>query len=333
MEKNITKDLNVNELEQFYNYLSDASEEGFKYVNYDTGKVVISNKYKEFFEVDELNLASDGKMLERVFEEDKEIIANKIRKVISEKLTSFEMEYRLNDGKQWISHTGTLRYNENGKVIEKLSFFKDITESKNKQLELEYMAYFDSDTGAYNRNYFMKRLQNAIDKIPNNYNKVQVMYIDIDNYNIINDLYGFSLGDEVVRKFAEILNKYTSHVIKVGRFNNDEFAIGLFDAVSDNDAVELYNDIISKLEKPITISNGSEVYISISVGIARYNDNEESATDLIRCADIAMFNVKQQGKNGMLIYENSMLNKFVKNVQLEHELKAAVENLEFKLNY
>ena len=333
MEKNMVKDLNAGELEQFYNYISDASEDGFKYVNFVTGKVIISNKYREFFDVDELNLASDGKMFEKVFDSDKDLVLSKIRKAISEKLTSYEMEYRIDNGRKWISHTGTIRYDENGNVVEKLSFFKDITEIKEKQLELERMAYYDNDTGAYNRNYFVKRLQSAIDKIPNSYNKVQVLYIDIDNYNIINDIYGFSYGDEVICKFAKIIKEFTSHTVKVGRFNNDEFAIALFDAASDESAIELYKEIISKLEKPITLTNGREVYISISVGIAKYCDEMQNATDIVRCADIAMFNVKQNGKNNVLIYENCMMNKFVKNVQLEHDLKTAVENLEFKLNY
>lgn len=333
MEKNMAKDLNAGELEQFYNYISDASEDGFKYVNYVTNKVIVSNKYKEFFGVDQLNIASDGKMFEKVFDEDKKYVLANIRKAINEKLNSYELEYRIDNGRKWISHTGTVRYDENGNVLEKLSFFKDVTEIKEKQLELERMAYYDNDTGAYNRNYFVKRLQKAIDKIPNSHNIVQVLYIDIDNYNIINDIYGFSYGDEVICKFAKIINEFTSHTVKVGRFNNDEFAMALFDAESDDSAIELYKEIIARLEKPITLTNGREVYISISVGIAKYCDEMQNATDMIRCADIAMFNVKQNGKNNVLIYENCMMNKFVKNVQLEHELKSAVENLEFILNY
>ena len=333
MEKKMLNILNESELEQFYSYISDVSEDGFKYVNLATGKVVISNKYKELFDVQEIDIDSDKKLLEKVFDEDRNMVLSKIRNAVSENATSYEIEYRINDGKVWILQTGTAKYDENGKVVEMLSFFKDITEQKEKQYELERMAYYDNDTGAYNRNYFVKRLQHAIDKIPNNHNKVQVLYIDIDNYNIINDIYGFSYGDEVICKFANIINEFTSHTVKVGRFNNDEFAVALFDAASDDSAIELYKEIISRLEKPITLTNGREVYISISVGIAKYCDDMENATDMVRCADIAMFNVKQNGKNNVLIYENCMMNKFVKNVQLEHDLKTAVENLEFKLNY
>lgn len=322
-----------NSLEELYKYISGASNDGFRYVNYETGHIIISDKFKSLFSVTEDEIATDDDIENRVYIDDRQAYIDKKQKVTENRMTSFEFEYRINDGTVWISNTGTLRFDEDGNIIEKYSFYKDITETKHRQLELEYMAYFDSETGVYNRNYFMKRLERAISKIPKSCNRVQVIYIDIDNYNVVNDIYGFILGDEVIVQFAKLLNSYTSHDIKVGRFNNDEFAIALFDAESDDAALKLYKDIVSRLEKPIRISDGSEVYISVSVGIASYPTGGKTAVDLIRCADIAMYNVKQHGKNGMFEFEENMLKKFVKNVKLEQELKTAVDNLDFKLNY
>ncbi len=324
---------NDNSLEELYKYISGASNDGFRYVNYETGHIIISDKFKSLFSVTEDEIATDDDIENRVYIDDRQAYIDKKQKVTENRMTSFEFEYRINDGTVWISNTGTLRFDEDGNIIEKYSFYKDITETKHRQLELEYMAYFDSETGVYNRNYFMKRLERAISKIPKSCNRVQVIYIDIDNYNVVNDIYGFILGDEVIVQFAKLLNSYTSHDIKVGRFNNDEFAIALFDAESDDAALKLYKDIVSRLEKPIRISDGSEVYISVSVGIASYPTGGKTAVDLIRCADIAMYNVKQHGKNGMFEFEENMLKKFVKNVKLEQELKTAVDNLDFKLNY
>lgn len=210
---------------------------------------------------------------------------------------------------------------------------RELQELKDKQLELEYMAHFDMETGVYNRNYFVKRLDHAIEKVADVNNRIQVMYIDIDNYNVINDIYGFRLGDELIKQFAKMLDTYTSHDIKVGRFNNDEFAIALFDAQSEDSAAEIYRDIHKRLEKPFVLSDGSEVYISISVGISCYPIGGNNSAELIRCADIAMFNVKNRGKNGMCVFEEKMLNKLVNNVQIEQQLKFAVDNYEFKLNY
>lgn len=322
-----------NSLEELYKYISGASNAGFRYVDYETGHIIISDKFKSLFGVTEDEIATDADIEKHVYIDDRQAYIDKKQKIIENKMTSFEFEYRINDGTVWISNTGTLRFDEDGKLTERYSFYKDITETKHRQLELEYMAYFDSETGVYNRNYFMKRLERAISKIPKSCNRVQVLYLDIDNYNVLNDIYGFILGDEVIVQFAKLLNSYTSHDVKVGRFNNDEFAVALFDAESDDAALKLYKDIIKKIEKPIRISDGSEVYISVSVGIASYPTGGKTAVDLIRCADIAMYNVKQHGKNGMFEFEENMLKKFVKNVKLEQELKTAVDNLDFILNY
>lgn len=324
---------NDNSLEELYKYISGASNDGFRYVNYETGHIVISDKFKSLFCISEDEIATDAHVESKVYFDDRQLYIDKKQKILENRITSFEFEYRINDGMVWISHTGSLRFDEQGKLIEKYSFYKDITESKHRQLELEYMAYFDSETGAYNRNYFVKRLDRAISKVQKSCNRVQVIYLDIDNYNVLNDTYGFIMGDELIIQFAKILNAYTSHNVKVGRFNNDEFAIALFDAKSEDEAEKLYNDIVKKIEKPIRISDGSDVYISMSVGIAKYPIGGKTAADLIRCADIAMYNVKQHGKNGMLVFEEYMLKKFVKNVKLEQELKIAVDNLDFKLNY
>ena len=322
-----------NSFEKIYEYICGASNDGFKYVNYETGQIVVSDKFKSLFRVSEDEITVDDVMEQKIYTEDRKAYSDKINKILVNRITSFEFEYRINGGTNWISHSGTLKFDKDGKIMEEFSFYKDITELKQKQLELEYMAYFDSETGVYNRNYFVKRLDRAISKVKKSCNRVQVIYLDIDNYNAIKDIYGFILGDKVIVQFAKILNSYSSHNIKIGRFNNDEFAIALFDAKSDDEAVKLYKDIERRLEKPIKIGEGNDVYISISVGIAVYPIGGRTAADLIRCADIAMYNVKQHGKNGMSVFEEDMLKKFMKNVKLDQELKIAVENHDFKLNY
>ena len=330
-EQQIYKE-NDNSLEELYEYISSASNDGFQYINYDTNYVITSPKWRKLFEVTQED-GNDKIVVEKVCDEDRQKFLDKMRIIENLHETSYELEYRIHKGRTWISHTGTNRYTEHGKLIEKFSFFKDITELKEKQLELEYMAYFDNETGVYNRDYFVKRLERAVEKIPNSYNKVQVIYLDLDNYNMINDSFGFILGDEVIINFAKMLNSYVTHTLKVGRFNNDEFAIALFDAERDDEALLLYKKIVKNLERPMTLSDGSEVYINVSAGIASYPSGGKSAVDLIRCADIAMFNVKQHGKNGMFVFEESMLKKFMKNVKLEQKLKTAVESLDFMLYY
>lgn len=333
METQQIRKENDNSLEELYEYISSASNDGFQYINFQNGYSIISPKWKQLFEINDEENRYEQIVAEKICNEDRQKFLDKMQIIESHQETSYEIEYRIHEGRTWISHTGTNRYDENGEIIEKFSFFRDISELKEKQLELEYMAYFDNETGVYNRNYFVKRLERAVGKIPNSYNKVQVLYLDIDNYNIINDSVGFVLGDELIIKFAKMLNEYVTHTLKVGRFNNDEFAIAFYDAENDDSALQLYKDIIKKLEKPIELSDGSKVYVSVSAGIASYPSGGKTAVDLIRCADIAMYNVKQHGKNGMFVFEENMLKKFMKNVKLEQKLKTAVDTLGFMLYY
>ena len=333
METQQIRKENDNSLEELYEYISSASNDGFQYINFQNGYSIISPKWKQLFEINDGENQYEKIVAEKICNEDRQKFLDKMQTIESHQETSYEIEYRIHDGRTWISHTGTNRYDENGEIIEKFSFFRDISELKEKQLELEYMAYFDSETGVYNRNYFVKRLERAVGKIPNSYNKVQVLYLDIDNYNIINDSVGFILGDELIIKFAKMLNEYVTHTLKVGRFNNDEFAIAFYDAEDDESALNLYKDIIKKLEKPIELSDGSKVYVSVSAGIASYPSGGKTAVDLIRCADIAMYNVKQHRKNGMFVFEENMLKKFMKNVKLEQKLKTTVDTLGFMLYY
>lgn len=333
METQQIRKENDNSLEELYEYISSASNDGFQYINFQNGYSIISPKWKQLFEINDGENQYEKIVAEKICNEDRQKFLDKMQTIESHQETSYEIEYRIHDGRTWISHTGTNRYDENGEIIEKFSFFRDISELKEKQLELEYMAYFDSETGVYNRNYFVKRLERAVGKIPNSYNKVQVLYLDIDNYNIINDSVGFILGDELIIKFEKMLNEYVTHTLKVGRFNNDEFAIAFYDAEDDESALNLYKDIIKKLEKPIELSDGSKVYVSVSAGIASYPSGGKTAVDLIRCADIAMYNVKQHGKNGMFVFEENMLKKFMKNVKLEQKLKTTVDTLGFMLYY
>ena len=196
------------------------------------------------------------------------------------------------------------------------------------------MAYFDADTGVYNRNYFIKRLDKEILKAINGgFNRIQVMYIDIDNYNFINDTVGYEKGDELLIMFAKLLLEYSSPTVKIGRFSNDEFAIALYDASGEDEIIEIYNDLKMKLMSPFKIKECSDIYVTISAGIATYPVGGLNANDLIKCADIAMYNVKKNGKNSVSVFEESMLRKFLKNVKFEKKLKAAVEKLDFVLYY
>ncbi len=317
-----------------YEFISSDSNEGFRYVNYESGYVIASARWREIFGIEKGMENDESGFLNLVYEDDRKKFVDKIERILGKQEKNYEIEYRICDGKTWISHSGTNRYDKDGVLVEKFCFFHDITSDKEKQIELEYMAYFDADTGVYNRNYFIKRLDKEILKAINGgFNRIQVMYIDIDNYNFINDTVGYEKGDELLIMFAKLILEYSSPTVKIGRFSNDEFAIALYDASGEDEIMEIYNDLKIKLMSPFKIKECSDIYVTISAGIATYPVGGLNANDLIKCADIAMYNVKKNGKNSVSVFEESMLRKFLKNVKLEKKLKAAVEKLDFVLYY
>lgn len=317
-----------------YEFISSDSNEGFRYVNYESGYVIASARWREIFGIDKGMENDESGFLNMVYEDDRKKFVDKIERILGKQEKNYEIEYRIGEGKKWISHSGTNRYDKDGVLVEKFCFFHDITSDKEKQIELEYMAYFDADTGVYNRNYFIKRLDKEILKAINGgFNRIQVMYIDIDNYNFINDTVGYEKSDELLIMFAKLLLEYSSPTVKIGRFSNDEFAIALYDASGEDEIMEIYNDLKMKLMSPFKIKECSDIYVTISAGIATYPVGGLNANDLIKCADIAMYNVKKNGKNSVSVFEESMLRKFLKNVKFEKKLKAAVEKLDFVLYY
>ncbi len=318
------------EEEEIYKYISDSSSDGFQYLNNKTGYILTSKKWHDLFGLTKDQLEKKL-FVERIHQDNREAFIRNIVKAKRNLKDKFKMEYRLCDGKTWIDHSANFKYEDNDKCIEEVHYFKDITELKEKQLELEYMAYFDTKTRTYNRKYFVDFLSAAVKKAKRKDKKIDIMYIDIDDFKKVNDSIGFTLGDELITKFSRMLLKNESRTIKVGRICNDEFVIAIYDTDENSCAENIYAKIVRCLERPIKLSNGFEIYLKISVGISKFPESAQTADDLIKAADIAMYNIKDREKNSVTLFENWMLEEFMENVNLEQRLKEAVAKGDFYL--
>lgn len=319
--------------EEMYKYISDASNDGFKYINHKTGYTMTSQKWHELFGVEQNQSDNNQILIELINDEDRNNFMVNYSNFLECKESIFNIEYRLSDDKTWVQQTSILTYDDEEQCVQEVHFYKDITELKHKQLELEYMAYFDAKTKTYNRSYFVDFLANVLEKAKLKQKLLQVMYIDIDNFKKINDMTGFLIGDEIIYKFAKILLENESKNIKIGRFCNDEFVIAIYDEEEES-AQAIYHKIIKQLEKPILVSNGQEFFLSISVGVTKYPEGGNTADELIKCADIAMSSVKEENaKSCLMVFEEKMLLDFMRNLNYEHRLKNAVENGDFYLHF
>lgn len=178
---------------------------------------------------------------------------------------------------------------------------KDITESKKQQEQINFLAYHDTLTGLANRRAFERQLDNAIIQAGKEKTQFAIMFLDLDRFKIINDTLGHKIGDLLLIEVAKRLQYAAGQNGKVARLAGDEFTVLIekYDNFSEVETVA--NDILQVMNKPIQIENHT-LQITPSIGIATYPDAGEDAISLLQHADMAMYEAKNKGKNGISIY-------------------------------
>ncbi|MCB2178481.1 EAL domain-containing protein [bacterium] len=208
-----------------------------------------------------------------------------------------------------------------------------LLQQQKHQEELIHNATHDAITGLPNRQYLNKQLSLALarSKRHEDYG-FALFFIDIDNFKIINDSLGHLVGDELLAAFAERMKNCVREVDTIARFGGDEFAI-LYDGVNDLEEILLIGQrVVEQMTKPYTIQ-GKELVMQISIGITYDSLGYEAAEEIIRDADIAMYQAKEQDEYDLKIFDQSMHDHLVELLQLQTKLRAAYKKEEFLLNY
>ena len=207
---------------------------------------------------------------------------------------------------------------------------RDITERKKAEETIAYQAFHDLLTGLPNRVLFRDRLDLAINQAKRRRHRVGVMYLDIDRFKVVNDTYGHAEGDELLRYFARRVRNCLRGSDTLSRQGGDEFTILLPD-LETNDSIEaIAEKILNELRPPFSVG-GKDFTTSASIGIAVYPENGHGAEELLRNADIAMYEVKHRGKNGHLRYAADMSANHAERIELDNEFRIALDMNEFEL--
>ncbi len=193
-------------------------------------------------------------------------------------------------------------------TISKMEVIRNVTEKKNLQRnllqqkeELKYQAHHDALTGLANRVLFNDRLEQSIKKAKRLKKKVALFFIDLDHFKEINDSLGHQAGDEVLKETTKRLHSVIREEDSLARLGGDEFTLTIENIQKSQDAVSFANKILKVLAKPLSIE-GHTLYVSSSIGISIYPDDGESLRDLLKCADSAMYKVKDEGRNNFQFY-------------------------------
>ncbi|MBK1839460.1 EAL domain-containing protein [Azospirillum sp. YIM B02556] len=213
-----------------------------------------------------------------------------------------------------------------------LAFAEDIGEKRRAEQHIQYLAHFDALTGLPNRVLLYDRIAQALREGRRDDTKVAVLFIDLDRFKVINDSLGHSFGDEVLRSVARRLQAGLRDCDTVGRLGGDEFLIVLRRVTEPKDAACVAEKIVAHLASPFAVG-GQNFVVTPSIGISLYPDDADDPEGLIRCADIAMYNAKEQGRNGFRFVTREMGAKSRERMDLEGSLRRAIREGQLFLVY
>ncbi|WP_295990181.1 EAL domain-containing protein, partial [Rugamonas sp.] len=209
---------------------------------------------------------------------------------------------------------------------------RDITDRKRAEEVISYQAYHDILTDLPNRMLFKDRLGLAVIQAKRKLTELAVMFVDLDRFKLVNDTLGHVKGDELLQQVALRLKDCLRRGDTLARQGGDEFTIVLPELRDRQDAKAIADKFLESLHQPFDL-DGHEVHISASIGIAIYPGDGETIDELLRHADIAMYQVKALGKNGHSFYHNSMLDVSHQKIALEQSLRKALEQNELEMYY
>ena len=210
--------------------------------------------------------------------------------------------------------------------------YRDITERKTLEQRLMHQAFHDPLTDLPNRALFMNRLGHALTRIERSEKAAAVLFLDLDNFKLVNDSLGHEVGDMLLVAVVERLRECLRAEDTAARFGGDEFTVLLEDVTGVTEAVRVADKITRALLTPFVLES-REVFVTTSIGIVLGTSAHERPTDLLRNADVALYRAKANGKATYEVFDAFMNIQAIERLDLEADLRKAIERREFAVHY
>lgn len=327
----------LRESRQRYALMAEGSHDGLWDWSLRKGNLYVSRRWKTMAGLDpEQEIQGPDEWFSLVHPEDRDDLKRRLYEHIESRRAHFECEYRVvkpDGSRRWMLCRGLAVRDEKGKAYRIAGSQTDITRRKSTERQLWRAALHDSLTGLPNRSFFLEQLEARMHSYRQDPDSgFAVLFIDLDRFKVINDSLGHLVGDELLKASSQRLQDALREGDTVSRFGGDEFAILLSSIDKLSAAVGIAERIQRRLRAPVEL-DGRRVFTNASIGIVLSNPKYARPEEMLRDADIAMYRAKAGGKAYHAVFDDDMHAQAVQVMQLEHDLRLAVERGEFRLYY
>ncbi|WP_192816136.1 EAL domain-containing protein [Geminocystis herdmanii] len=327
-------EFNLEESKQRYASLTSVVPVGIFRTNIGHKCIYINDYCCELMGLSPEKVIGEG-WLNGIYSEDRDMVLQYWLNCIEEN-QQFKLEYRFQrpDGEIiWVYGQCIAEYDAQGKLKGYVGTITNISDRIKIEQQLKHNALHDKLTGLPNRHLLIERLELALKKQKRylDYN-FSLLFLDLDNFKIVNDSLGHLVGDELLIEVAKILKFFIRDTDVASRLGGDEFVILLEDIEGIAEGVKIAQRILEGLQSPLILSN-QEVFVSTSIGIICGGERHHSALDLLRDGDIAMYRAKKNGKGKYAIFDPVMDSQAMERLQIENDLRIAIDKNQFIIYY
>lgn len=261
------------------------------------------------------------------------------KEALNGKMTKYDglYEMSLQNKLLWIQIISSPVKNKNDMIIGGVSIIQDVTEQKNAENKIKKLAFYDPLTLLPNRRMLLQKLNKNLSLCKENKNHGVIMFLDLDRFKSLNDTLGHDYGDLLLKKVAQRLRECVKKDDMVARIGGDEFIILLSGANSSLEKIKQHARIVSQrvldvLNEPFELL-GYQYHTSPSIGVVVFGEKENTEEDLLRYADIAMYQAKKSGRNLIKFFDYTMQHEITRRVSIENELQTSLKANDFILYY
>jgi diguanylate cyclase (GGDEF)-like protein/PAS domain S-box-containing protein len=314
--------------EERYAVAMRATNDGIWDWELQTASMHFSERWKALLGYEDVSWDEPGAWFLLVHPGDLERLRREIDQHLAGHSPYFENEHRIRhaDGEwRWVLTRGLTTRDRRGKPIRITGSLSDITERRRAQERLVHDTLHDGLTGLPNRALFMDRLVQCVSHLKHDAGYAcAVLYIDIDRFKLVNDSLDHSVGDRLLVELGRRVGSILRPGDTLARRGGDEFTILLDGIASPTEALEVAARAGSAIAEPVSFDNG-QLSVAASIGIAHSFDGGQDAEELVRNADIAMYDAKANGGASHKVFDTSMHKRVLERVSLESQLRQAIE--------